>query len=64
MRFFLTALLMMSLWFSVGCTTKATVLPDSRRLTCVVEGEKPCKRYSIDAGYLRELLIYLDEKCK
>lgn len=66
MKSWLKALILMSLLSFPSCTTRPTVLPDSRQLTCVAfsDGEAPvCQRYGIDAGYLREIMIRLSD-CK
>lgn len=64
MRSLLLAILLLSVWNLAGCMTKrAVVLPDSRQLTCLAEGQVPCERYVIDAGFLREIMIKLED-CK
>jgi hypothetical protein len=58
-----TALLSMWLLSCLGCTTKVQVLPADRQTPCLVEGQQPCQRYIIDAGFLRDIMIRLGE-CK
>jgi hypothetical protein len=60
MRALSIAILLLS---SVSCSTKPVVLPDSRILHCQGTDRAPCERYTIDAGYLREIMIRLGD-CK